>query len=314
MKWTLSILLISGCIVNLSAAPVDSGTGSIALGDGVSLELVRIPAGEFIMGTPLPELPRESQFAGKAMFFAGITAFALLAFRVLSAAVRLRRRPQFSLGLLLCLVFASAIAVLGQVRCVQADAALLRFKADLRCYAQANWMEKPAHRVAIKRPFYMGKFEITQAQYRAVTGGNPSFFQNSVDSERLPVENVSWDDAMQFCWELSKKTGRRFRLPTEAEWEYACRAGTRTRYYTGDTLESLAPHAWFPQGLASGGNCGTHPVGQKTPNAFGLYDMHGNVEEWCEDIIGYEKSVGKNMPTRPMQPLRGGTAVFHFLG
>jgi formylglycine-generating enzyme required for sulfatase activity len=131
--------------------------------------------------------------------------------------------------------------------------------------------EKPVHKVTIREGFYMGKYEVTQAQWRQVMGSSPSHFKG----DNLPVENVSWDDAQEFTRKLNAKNdGYVYRLPTEAEWEYACRAGT-----TGDYAGDLDSMAWYKKN--SGGK--THPVGQKQPNAWGLYDMHGNVFEWCED-------------------------------
>ena len=133
--------------------------------------------------------------------------------------------------------------------------------------------EKPQHEVTV-RAFYMGKYPITQAQYQQVMGKNPSHFKDKGDER--PVESVSWHDAIQFCQKLSKQTGTEYRLPTEAEWEYACRAGTNTNYYFGDDLTSdLANY---------GHNVGkTTAIGHYPPNTFGLYDMHGNVWEWCQD-------------------------------
>ena len=166
---------------------------------------------------------------------------------------------------------------------------------------EANDNEKPRHWVRITRPFYLGECEVTQDQYRKVTGKNPSAFEG--DRNR-PVEQVSWADAVAFCNALSAKEGLTpfyreevtiaggggYRLPTEAEWEYACRAGSSTRYSFGDDAAGLGEYAWF------GGNSGdaTHPVGQKRPNGFGLYDMHGNVWEWCWD--GYEAGYYRNSP------------------
>jgi formylglycine-generating enzyme required for sulfatase activity len=141
---------------------------------------------------------------------------------------------------------------------------------DPDCYAE----EKPVHRVTITRPFEMGKFQVTQAEYEAVMNINPSNFKGP----NLPVENVSWDGTQRFCEAVnSKADGYRYRLPTEAEWEYAARAGDSSCRY-GPLLQV----AWFRDN--SGGT--THTVGEKQPNAFGLYDTLGNVWEWVQDWYG----------------------------
>ena len=139
------------------------------------------------------------------------------------------------------------------------------------------------HPVQLTQPFYLGMYELTQAEYQAVMKTNPSEYRGDLTS---PVEQVSWPDAAEFCRQLSalpdeQAGGRVYRLPSEAEWEYACRAGTTTRFCSGDTEESLTDYAWL--GAKFGGVLHPHPVGQKRPNSFGLHDMHGNVWEWCND-------------------------------
>lgn len=133
--------------------------------------------------------------------------------------------------------------------------------------------EKPVHQVTISQAFYIGRYEVTQAQWQSVMGSNPSYFRDC--GGNCPLEQVSWNDAQNFINKLNENNdGFGYRLPTEGEWEYACRAGT-TGEYAGD-LDSMA---WYSAN--SGGK--THLVGTKQPNGFGLYDMHGNVWEWCED-------------------------------
>ena len=136
--------------------------------------------------------------------------------------------------------------------------------------------EGPVHSVTISNDFYMGKYEVTQKQWIEVMGDNPSQFRG----DNLPVEHLSWYDVQEFIRKLNKMEGTyKYRLPSEAEWEYACRAGTTTRYSFGDSESNLGEYAWYDSN--SGGK--THPVGQKNPNPWGLYDMHGNVWEWVQD-------------------------------
>jgi len=182
---------------------------TLDLGGGVSMELVLIPAGEFMMGSGLSPQEVASRYGGDAYYYDE---------------------------------------------------------------------EHPQHRVRITRSFYMGKYEVTQEQYEALMGTNPADFKGA----KNPVEQVSWNDAVEFCRRLSARTGVEVRLPTEAEWEYACRAGSSAAHHFGDSVSRLGDYAWYY------GNSGhkTHPVGGKRPNGWGLYDMHGNVEEWCTDWYG----------------------------
>lgn len=145
-------------------------------------------------------------------------------------------------------------------------------------------MEGPVHRVKIPRAFYMGKYEVTQKQWYDIMGNNPSRFKG----DDLPVEMVSWYDIQEFIQRLNEKEGTdKYRLPSEAEWEYAARAGTTTMYSFGDNPSELGDYGWY----GKNSNYTTHPVGQKKPNPWGLYDVHGNVWEWVQDkICNYDEA------------------------
>ena len=160
-------------------------------------------------------------------------------------------------------------------------------------YSVQQDRETPQHRVRITKPFYLGIHEVTQKQYEKVMGKNPSFFKGPL----LPVEQVSWEDATEFCKQLSEMDAENhYRLPTEAQWEYACRAGTSTRYNCGDDLDPDC--AWF----SDNSDRTTHAVGVKQSNAWSLCDMHGNVYEWCSD---WYNDYGSSLSVDPTGPSTG---------
>ena len=216
-----------------------------------------------------------------------------------------------------------------------------RPRSALAEFATTLDKEVGRHRVTLTVPFYISVHEVTQQQYATVMGENPSAFSRSgrlagkidaANTDELPVESVNWHDAASFCQQLSSKenktpsyllhrnmSGKRlgkgtgYRLPTEAEWEFACRAGTGTRYWSGDDAQSLHQIAWMME--TSDGR--THPVGRLPANPFGLHDTYGNVAEWCEDSMrSYSTNSARNPKGKIVasrKVLRGGGRRSHAL-
>jgi formylglycine-generating enzyme required for sulfatase activity len=155
-------------------------------------------------------------------------------------------------------------------------------------------VDEKQHEVTLTKGFYMGVTEVTQGQWIEIMRNNPSYFKFCGDD--CPVEFVSWNEVQEFIKQLNKKEGAdKYRLPTEAEWEYACRAGSTSRFSFGDSDSRLGEYAWFK----SNSDHTPHPVGKKNPNDWGLYDMHGNVGEWCEDWYGDYPSGSMTDPEGP---------------
>lgn len=168
--------------------------------------------------------------------------------------------------------------------------------SEQKKYAQRN--EWPPHSVTLS-DYFIGKYEITQEQWKAVMGNNPSYFKGDLN---CPVESVSWNEVQEYITKLNQQTGKTYRLPTEAEWEYAARGGSSSRGYKYSGSNTLSDVAWYDDNS----NDETHPVGTKNPNELGIYDMSGNVYEWCSDWYGAYSS---NSQTNPQGPSEGSSRV-----
>jgi formylglycine-generating enzyme required for sulfatase activity len=156
---------------------------------------------------------------------------------------------------------------------------------------EGRWDDEYQHKVTITKPFYMQTTEVTQGQWKAVMGTEPwkRWFISKFRVKaypNYPATYITWNDAVAFCEKLGAKEGKTYRLPTEAEWEYACRAKSTTSWNCGDDEKELGDYAWYKENTVNIEENHAHQVGLKRPNAFGLYDMHGNVWEWCNDYYG----------------------------
>jgi formylglycine-generating enzyme required for sulfatase activity len=330
MRWlALFVLALSSTVIAAEQYPLWDGHESVAdyakrvnlsptktldLGNGVKLEVVLIPAGEFMMGEPEPtplevERSHKKIVIGQALLASGTGILLALMITIAIQSIRKRQRPKFSLARLLAMTFISGVGVTGGLQWRQSarglEKARMEYSAAQARYGHVNPEEKPGHLVTLMKPYYMGRYDVTQEQYQQVIGTNPSQFIGKDN----PVETVSWNEATAFCKKVTEQTKQSVRLPTEAEWEYACRAGTSTTYYSGESVTDLERVAWH----SGNSKDKTHPVGQKGSNSFDLYDMHGNVWQWCSDWFddNYYRQADTQNPKGPkfgfFRVLRGGS-------
>jgi len=259
---------------------------TLDLGNGVTMEFMLIPPGKFTMGTPKPVPVDEDQFAcqiayGQLELAAGAGLVLNILVFALVRGIRARRWPQLSLVRLLLMSALGGIAIYGGVHwwktAQELDTQRTQFRIDTERYQYAAANEKPAHQVTLTKPYYMSKFEVTQAQTKGSEGEGLL-----IVGDNLPA-TFGFFDLRSYLVSLNLKSKHKLRIPTEAEWEYACRAGTKSIYYSGETEQDLEQVAWTA--MSDNKSVGPQPVGKKAPNAFGLYDMHGNMSELCVPIF-----------------------------
>jgi len=271
----LSAITTAGCGAGIpGAADVKQHMSSdqLPLGDpivnGVGMVLVPIPAGEFPMGVAVNEEPLKRRY------------------EKLLQAPGVKRKLEN-----------------GEVT----EADLMEYlKQDVREQEKRKaGPESPQHLVKITRPYYLSSCEVTQQQYEHVMGDRPWEGKPLVrEGANFAASYVTWDDAVEFCRKLSERENEEYRLPTEAEWEYACRAGSKATWSFGDDRRQLEDHAWYDANAYQDGAQYPHRVGRMLPNGWGLYDMHGNVWEWCQDWYG-RYDAKKKESVDPTGPERG---------
>ena len=253
-----------------------SPTLKLDAGSGISIDAMLIPAGRFQMGALPPPRPREATLELCVFAIGGVVTLLIIGLAFVRVATG-RKRLRFSLSGLLLLTFLISVTLGASVQLWKSNREWKAYGDAVFEYENAPAYEKPPHDITISKPFYMGKTEVTQAQYRQIMGMGANRF--AFNGEDLPADSMTWEHACEFCRRLSQLTGRRVRLPTEAEWEFACRAGSESACYLGDRFGERVRAAW----------CGKHnpqSVAMLEPNDFGLHDTLGNVWEWCHDWYG----------------------------
>jgi len=305
-------------------------TKTLDLGNDVKLEFVLIPPGTFTMGTLPAEEPDQETFvskinSGKTLLILGVAILLIIGCVVGWIALVDKKRPQISLAMLMFVICAASLCVFGvtqwRTAVEERTNAMNAYRIQHARSAAAGDSEAPAHQVTLTRPYYMSRYLVTTEQYGLVLDQNPG----PLEDRDMPYVSGNWESAEHYCQVLREQTGAVTRLPTEAEWEFACRAGTQSLYYSGDTEEDLRRVGWYegnsttpPSLPISGGPTnmvviqtdGAHPVGKLEPNSFGLYDMHGNVWQACSDFWGPYQFGEFTNPTGPKHSrshvLRGG--------
>lgn len=334
-RWTIAVLLALACCVGpdvraAEAAPPapswpmwEPGESieayakraglepaqSFDLGNGETLEVVLLPAGSYRMGTPPPEEPPDRWYYGWAIMFLGLIFLVSFVTLVIARVYHKKAKLQLSLRHLLLVLLSLAVAMMGYMRWRENEARWRRYERDLETYNYTESNERPAHKVTLTRPVYIGKYEVTEGQFEKVWPTRPP---PPPPDLRKAVSHVPFRQAEDWCHALSGQLDRVVRLPFEEEWEFAARGGTETPFFFGTSENLLGTYAHVYEGRGAA----AHAVGLKQPNPFGLFDVYGNVSEWCyvrrRRYSDAEDAIGPDAELTDLATLRGGSSRASF--